>query len=222
MRRTVLTMSLLAAIPLGAQQQQSASRDVPIKSKTAGLPAGWTARLDDKERRYSADDARFEIMGSGYHVTSGPAAVYYNEMHKAQGSFALRANLTQMKAPTHAEAYGIFVGGADLLTAQQQYFYLLVRGDGKFFIAHRAGPEVHQIVPWSDHAAVRKQDESGKQSNELVIQVTADTVHMLVNSQRVRSFARSEMHGFSMDGHVGLRVNHGLDVHVGALEVRKN
>jgi hypothetical protein len=222
MRRTVLTLSLLAAIPLGAQQQQSLSKDSSIKSKSAGLPAGWTARLDDKERRYSADDARFEIMGSGYHVTSGPAAVYYSEMHKTQGSFAVRATLTQMKAPSHAEAYGIFIGGAELLTAQQQYFYFLVRGDGKYYIAHRAGSEVHSIVPWSDNAAVKKQDESGKQSNELVIQVTADSVHLLVNSQRVRSFARSELRGFNTDGHVGLRVNHGLDVHVGTFEIRKN
>jgi hypothetical protein len=222
MRRIALTLSMLAAFPLGAQQQQSASRDSSIKSKSSGLPAGWTARLDDKERRYSADDARFEIMGSGYHVTSGPAAVYYSDVHKTQGNFTVRASLTQMMAPTHAEAYGIFIGGTELLTAQQQYFYFLVRGDGKYYIAHRAGPEVHAIVAWADHAAVKKQDESGKQSNELVIQVTADAVTMLVNSQRVRSFARGELHGFSTDGQVGLRVNHGLDVHVGAFEIRKN
>ena len=67
-----------------------------------------------------------------------------------------------------------------------------------------------------------RQDESGKQSNEVAIQVTADSVHMLVNSERLRSFARSDLHGFNTDGQAGLRINHSLDVHVGTFDVRKN
>jgi hypothetical protein len=219
MRRAVFALSLWAAIPLGAQQQQSADREPAVKVKSAGLPAGWMVRLDDKDRRASADDARFAIMGSGYHVTSGPAALYYSEMYRAAGSFTVRANLTQMAAPAHPEAYGIFVGGSDLATPQQQYFYFLIRGDGKYFFAHRAGSEVHQIIPWSEHDAVRKQDESGKQSNEIAIQLTADSVHLMVNSLRVRSLAKKN---FSTDGQTGLRVNHSLDVHVGTFEIRQN
>src|SRR5688572_15364701 len=221
MRRIIVTLSLLAA-PLAAQQQQSSDRDSSIKVKSTGLPAGWTVRLDDKEKRYSADDTRFEIMGAGYHVTSGPAALYYSDKHNATGAFTAKVRLTQMTAPSHAEAYGIFIGGSNLVSAEQQYFYLLVRGDGKYFIAHRAAAEVHRIVPWSDHPAVRKQDEAGKQTNELAVQVTADSMHMQVNAQRVRSFAKSEMHGFNTDGQVGLRVNHNLDVHIGNFEIKKN
>ena len=221
MRRTALMLVLAFAGTLGAQQQQSAG-DPSIKIKSTGLPAGWTIRLDDKEQRSTTDDTRFEIMGAGYHVTSGPAALYYSEIHRPTGSFTARANLTQMKAPMHPEAYGVFIGGVDLATDRQQYFYLLVRGDWKFFIAHRAAAEVHRIVPWTEHAAVKRQDESGKQSNEVAIQVTADSVHMLVNAQRVRSFAKADLHGFNTDGQAGLRVNHSLDVHVGSFEVRKN
>jgi hypothetical protein len=222
MRRTVLMLSLLAAAPLAAQQQQSADKDPTIKVRSAGLPAGWTVRLDEKEKRYSADDTRFEIMGAGYHVTSGPAALYYSDRHRPTGAFTAKASLTQMKAPAHAEAYGIFIGGVDLVSSQQQYFYLLVRGDGKYYVAHRAGPDVHTIVPWSEHSAVRKQDETGKQTNEVAFQVTADSVHLQVNAQRVRSFARSELHGFVTDGQAGLRVNHNLDVHIGSFEVKKD
>lgn len=221
MLRAILTLSLLAAAPLAAQQQQSADKDPSIKVKSTGLPAGWTIRLDDKEKRYGVDDTRFEIMGAGYHVTSGPAALYYSDKHGATDAFMVKSSLTQMKAPTHAEAYGIFIGGSNLASAQQQYFYLLVRGDGKYFIAHRAGPDVHRIVAWSDHSAVKKQDDAGKQTNELAIEVTADSVHMQVNGQRVHSFAKSEMHGFNTDGQAGLRVNHNLDVHVGSFEVKK-
>lgn len=220
MRRIALACALAVASSLGAQQQQAA--DPTIKVKRAGLPAGWTIRLDDKEKRYTADDTRFEIMGAGYHVTSGPAALYYSEVHRPSGSFVVRASLTQMKAPAHQEAYGIFIGGADLATPQQQYLYLLVRGDGRYFVGHRAGAEVHRIVPWTEHEAVRPQDEAGTQTNELAIQVTPDSVHMLVNGARLRSFAKIEMHGFRTDGQAGLRVNHNLDVHVGSIEVRQD
>jgi hypothetical protein len=221
MRRIALIFSVALGGALGAQQQQSAN-DPTVKIKSSGLPAGWSIRLDDKEQRYTVDDTRFEIMGSGYHVTSGPAALYYSDVHRPTGSFTVRASLTQMKAPMHPEAYGVFIGGADLATDRQQYFYLLVRGDGKYMIAHRAAAEVHRIVAWTEHPAVSRQDESGKQSNEVAIQVTADSVHMLVNSQRVRSFARSGLHGFNTDGQAGLRINHSLDVHVGTFDVKKN
>jgi hypothetical protein len=221
MNRSALIVAVCVAGTLGAQQQQSAN-DPAVKIKTSGLPAGWTVRLDDKERRATPDDARFEIMGSGYHVTSGPAALYYSEIHRASGAFMVRANLTQMKAPMHPEAYGVFIAGSGLATTQQQYFYLLVRGDGKYYIAHRAGAEVHPIVAWTEHPAVNKQDASGKQANEVAIQVAADSVHMLVNAQRVRSVAKADLQGLTTDGQAGLRVNHGLDVHVGSFEIRKD
>jgi hypothetical protein len=220
MRRAVLVLWAGLAVPLGAQRQQSADREAAVGVRRTGLPAGWTIRLDDKERRSTADDTRFEIMGAGYHVTSGPAALYYRDVHRPTGSFTVRASLTQMLRPTRAEAYGIFIGGRALETPAQEYLYFLVRRDGKYFIAHRAGANVHQIVPWTDHIAVKKEEESGKQSNELAIRVTGDSVHMMVNSHRVRSFAMGDLQGFVTDGQVGLRVNHGLDIHVGTLEIR--
>ena len=220
MRRTILTFALFAA-PLAAQQQQAAEKDPSVKVKSTGLPSGWTVRLDDKERRYTPDDTRFEKMGSGYHVTSGPAALYYDAKDQVTGAFTATASFGQRKAPTHPEAYGLFIGGSDVASPQQQYFYFLVRGDGKYFVAHRAGTDVHKIVDWTESAAVKKQDENGAASNAVAMQVTADSVHLSVNGQRVQSFAKSALHGFNTDGQVGLRVNHNLDVHVGGFEIKK-
>lgn len=224
MRKTILTLTLLAAVPLAAQQQQAADKDPKdptVKVKSAGLPATWTVRLDDKEKRYSADDTRFVTMGSGYHVTSGPAALYYSSKDMPTGVYTARATFSQAKPSGH-EAYGIFIGGSNLVSPEQQYFYFLVRPvDGNFYVAHRAGAEVHKIVPWTAQPAVNKQDETGKANNELTLQVTADSVHMSVNGQRVKSFAKSELHGFNTDGQAGLRINHNLDVHVGAFEIKK-
>lgn len=221
MRKTLVTLMLLAAVPVVAQQPQSQEKDPTIKVKSAGLPTGWTVRLDDKERRYTADDTRFVAMGSGYHVTSGPAAIYYSKKDAFTGPFTLSASFRQTKAPTHPEAYGLFIGGSKLETPEQQYMYFLVRGDGKYFVAHRAGTEVHKIVDWTESAAVKKQDDAGVATNALSIQATADSVFLSVNGQRVQSFARSALHGFNTNGQAGIRVNHNLDVHVSDFAAKK-
>lgn len=220
---TFVTFALLAAVPLAAQQPQAMEKDPTTKVKGAPLPAGWTLRLDDKDQqRYTKDDTRFVAMGDGYHVTSGPAAVYYNPKDVVSGSFTVSASFRQTKAPRHPEAYGLFIGGSQIDTPEQQYFYFLVRGDGKYFVAHRAGRDVHKIVEWTESPAVAKQDGAGVATNAVALQVTADSVGLSVNGQRVRSFARSELHGFNTDGQVGLRVNHNLDVHVADFSVKKD
>ncbi|HJQ21483.1 MAG TPA: hypothetical protein VJ867_14130 [Gemmatimonadaceae bacterium] len=222
MRNTIVTLALLAAVPVAAQQPQGAQKDPTIKVKGAGVPAGWSVRLDDKDQnRFSITDTKFVAMGSGFHVTSGPAAVYYAAKDVASGPFTASATFRQTKAPMHPEAYGLVIGGTKLDTPAQQYMYFLVRGDGKYFVAHRAGPDRHVIVDWTDNAAINKQDASGVATNALSMQATADSVFLSVNGTRVKSFARADLHGFVTDGQVGLRVNHNLDVHVSNFAVKK-
>jgi hypothetical protein len=220
MQKAILTLSLVAA-PLFAQQPSAikVEKDPTMRVQSVPLPAGWTVRLDDKDMtRFTVNDTRFVSMGSGYHVTSGPAAIYYNPANQVTGAFTATARFRQTRAPMHPEAYGLFIGGRDLATPQQQYMYFLVRGDGKFYVAHRAGPDVHTVVPWTDNAAIVRQDSAGVATNTLTIQATADSVYLVVNGTRVQSFG----HPFQTDGQVGLRVNHNLDVHIDAFEVKRN
>ena len=210
MKKTLLLL-LAASAPLVAQDQQSAW----------SAPAGWTIVLDKADAK--AADTKFQTMGQGYHITSGPAAIYYKEAQTA-GSFTTSVNFGVRNGGSmgHPEGYGIFIGGADLNDpAKQQYFYFLTRGDGKYFVAHRAGAEVHKIVDWTEHAAVKKGNEQGGVSQAMSFQVTADSVHMSANGQRVKSFAKSELHGFRTDGQVGLRVNHALNLHIGGFDTVK-
>lgn len=217
MKRLALSVVLVTAPVLACAQQQD---DPSVKVQGGQVPAGWTIRLDDKETGRTVNDTRFINMGSGYHVTSGPAAIYYNPADQASGAYTASASFHQTKAPTHPEAYGLFIAGHDLQSAQQSYLYFLVRGDGKYYVAHRAGTEVHKVVPWTDNAAIVKQDANGAATNVLSIQATADSLHFLVNGTRVQSFAKGGMLG--TDGQVGLRVNHNLDVHIDGFGVKKN
>lgn len=218
MKRIVFSAAMLVAPMLACAQQKQ--DDPSVKVQGGALPAGWTVRLDDKETGASASDTRFVSMGDGYHVTSGPAAIYFNPANQATGAFTVSASFRQTKAPSHPEAYGLFLGGHDLPTPTQTYLYFLVRGDGKFYIAHRAGADVHKITPWTDNAAIVKQDAAGVATNALSVQVTADSLLFMVNGQRVQSFPKGGM--MNADGQVGLRVNHNLDVHVSAFEVKKS
>lgn len=214
LRRTLVTtaLALLAAAPLAAQDK----KDPDKKVEGGALPAGWMGRTDRANAKL--EDANFKVMGTGFHVTSGPAAIYWTEKHATKGPFKATASFTQMKAPTHPEAYGIFFMGKDLEGANQSYAYLIVRGDGKFMVNHRAGAEVHKIVPWTDNAAIHKADASGKATNVLTVDATKpDSVKLLVNGTVVHTLAGN--HFGSVDGIVGLRVNHNLDVHVGEFTV---
>lgn len=208
-----LMLLLAAASPVAAQVQQEAA------AWTA--PAGWTVQLD---KPGNAADTKFVTMGSGYHVTSGPAAIYYPATSRAQGAFTANASFGVRSGGSggHFEGYGLFIGGTDLNdAARQQYFYFLVRGDGKYFVAHRAGPDVHKIVDWTENAAVNKQSAGGAVSQVLSFQVTADSVHLSANGKRVHAFAKSQLHGFNTDGQAGLRVNHNLNLHISAFEVKQ-
>jgi len=211
LRRSLTTLSLvaLAAAPLAAQGAGDPTKKV---EGSTPLPAGWSGRTDHPTDKLT--DAKFVKMGSGFHVTSGPAAIYWSASQSVKGPFTASTTITQTKAPTHPEAYGIIFGGKGLDGADQSYFYFLVRGDGKYIVNHRAGAEVHKLVPWTDNAAVKKQDAAGKSTNTLTVDASKpDSVRLLVNGTQVTALKAAA------DGVVGLRVNHNLDVHVGDFTV---
>ncbi|MFN2563463.1 MAG: hypothetical protein ABR499_00455 [Gemmatimonadaceae bacterium] len=223
MRTTILTLALFTAASSacnaqsGQQQQQRPAQqgenDPTRRAAGGSMPAGWQVRLDDKDAtRYTANDVRFVPMGGGFHITSGPAAIYPGA-DLPNGEFVLEATFNQTQAPRHPEAYGLFFGGQNLDDSdKQEYVYFLVRGNGQFLINHRAGRDVHKIFDWTANAAIRKQNESGQASNQLTVRVGADSVRFLANGQQVAAISRQVIS--RPGGKAGLRVNHNLDLHV--------
>jgi hypothetical protein len=215
MKTLLLSVAALvaAALPLAAQQHQ------PDHDKTiAGggtLPAGWKGRLDGGGA--SMAGVKMTPMGGGVHIMSGPAGIYYRPADKPTGEFAASATFTQMERAEHPEAYGIFIGGANLDGASQKYTYFLVRQDGKFLIKRRAGNDTPTVVDWTDSTAIRKPDSSGKMSNTLTVEVGREKVRFLVNGTEVTSTDTSKV---DAAGIAGLRVNHNLNVHVEGFSVR--
>jgi hypothetical protein len=127
---------------------------------------------------------------------------------------------TQMKAPTHPEAYGLFAGGQDLAGAKPSYVYFVVRGDGKYLVKHRAdATEVHTLVDWTASPALKAAGADGKATNALQIRVAADSVRFVANGTTVGAVPRASLGALA--GTAGLRVNHNLDVHVDGFAVAK-
>jgi hypothetical protein len=220
-RSRILMLALLAASSAcnaqSSQQQQRPAQqagdaDPTQRAQGGAIPAGWQIRLDDKDAtRYTTNDIRFVPMGGGFHITSGPAAIYPGA--DLPNEFVLEATFNQTQAPQHPEAYGLFFSGKELEDSdRQEYVYFLVRGNGQFLINHRAGRDVHKIFDWKDNAAIRKQDESGKATNQLTVRAGADSVRFMANGQQVAAISRQVI--TNPGGKAGLRVNHNLDVHV--------
>jgi hypothetical protein len=221
---TVLTLSACAQQPPPPQQPPAQpgaviDPDPTIPVAAGAVPQGWSIRLDDKDQgRFTVNDTRFVSMGDGFHVTSGPAAIYYPNQPLPNQPFSIEASFTRTRAPQHAEAYGLFFGGQNLEDSQRQdYMYFIVRGDGQYNISHRGGTEVHRIVAWTPHPAVRRAAADGSVTDALRINVGADSVRFLANGQQVASFSRTQV--AQVGGHAGLRVNRNLDVHIGGFRV---
>ena len=212
MKKLILAAAVaaIAAAPMVAQQPD------PDRKVAGGgtLPSGWKGRADGNA---SLSGVKMMPMGGGVHFMTGPAGIYYKPADKASGAYEARATFTQMEPAAHPEAYGLIIGGADLEGAAQKYTYFLIRQDGKYLIKRRAGDQTPTIADWTDNAAIKKADSSGKMSNTLAINVGGDKVRFLVNGTEVTTADTAKV---DAAGIAGLRINHNLNVHVEGFTVK--
>ena len=206
----------LSIVTAQSMQQMQHPNDDPDKMMGGGtLPAGWSARLDSGSTK--PDGVQIAPMGTGIHFKSGPAGIYYKSTDTKSGAYTVTASFRQEEPSAHPEAYGLFIGGSDLAGPNQKYTYFLIRQDGKYLVKKRAGADTPTVVNWTDNAAVKKADASGKMTNTLAIKVAADKVSFLVNGTEVGSQPTA---GLDANGIAGLRVNHNLNLHVDAFSVK--
>jgi hypothetical protein len=217
MRSSLTAVALLASLALPAAAQEH-TQDPDHAAKGGGaVPAGWTVRSDKGD----ASAARVETMGTGLHVTTGPAIILYQADRAGSGPFHTLATFTQTKPSKHPEGYGLFVGGKSLDGAGRQYLYFLVRQDGSYLIKRRNGEETSDVSKgWVKSAAVKQPDAKGSATNLLEVDNKRDPGRLafLVNGKEVYA---TDAKGMALDGIVGLRVNHNLDVHIEGFDVHR-
>ncbi|WP_419167105.1 hypothetical protein [Candidatus Palauibacter sp.] len=179
-------------------------------------PEGWLARAD-----HGGDgmDAVRE-MPPGWHITTGPAGIFYHPGTTASGDFRVESTVFLFDPEGRNEGFGVFFGGTDLEGDGQAYTYLLLRQDGSVIVKRRDGGETSTLLPWTKHDAVvtwaARGDGAATAKNVLYVEAAGDDLIFGVNDQEVFRMGRDGQH---VDGVVGLRVNHGLNLHISALEV---
>ena len=214
MRLTLTAALMLLAAPLAAQ----ADPDRAVAGGGGTLPAGWEMRVDGKG---DAKNVKVATMGQGLHVTLGPAIILYRASTRGTGPFHTLATFTQTKPSKHPEGYGLFFGGKDLESDGESYTYFLVRQDGSYLIKRRDGAKTSDVSKgWTPHPAVKKPDAKGSATNLLEVdnKVDPSKVTFKVNGEDVYT---ADAQGIDVDGIVGLRVNHNLDVHVDGFDVHR-
>jgi hypothetical protein len=199
--------------------------------------AGWTAKIDATEeaKGMKMTDQKFEKMGDGFHITTGPATTYWNPANKATGNYTVKATFNEakyMNLNDHPHPYGIMIGGNDLGSADASYLYCAAYGNGTFIVRGFAPGTPRGTFQMGGRAAAPNdainkaagKDQPVKQ--EIAIQVSADKVDCIINGKSVASFPKSEVVGAgklkSTDGVYGIRSAHNTEVHVSGFTMTKN
>lgn len=224
---------LLAAAPLAAQTP--APKDGPT-------PTGWKY-VEDRSTNTSDPDGpgsiKITTAGSGYHVVTPTAAVFWNPANTATGNYTLKARVTINERSGHVNFYGLVFGGKDLGTPTLSYNYFLVAQDnpapargnaqplGTFLIKTMTGttavpafqlPGAGGRSGTVPHAIVKVPDAAGKAVNDLEVRVQTDKIDFVINGTVVHSAPRA---GINTDGVWGIRSNHLLNINVDGLSVTK-
>lgn len=200
---------------LAAAQQSVAEK----KAEHQTRPQGWEVLTD----QVSADTAEvyFATMEPGFHIETGPAAIFYHPDSTATAPFRVEATTHLFDPGDRNEAYGIFVGGEDLTGSYQRYAYFLVRRSGEYLVKQRvSSTSTETLVDWTSHPSVVGWDdrEEGSRSatNALAVEAGADELVFYVNGEEVERVPRGDL---PVNGVAGVRVNHALDVHFSQFEI---
>lgn len=217
-------LALLAGAPAAAQEHDHPPADHAEHGDLAtheSMPDGWLMRLDRPGA--GADVADFQTMPPGWHVKTGRAGagIFWMPEMSATGPYTAKGTFHLFSPASHAEAFGLFVGGRDLDSEGQEYLYFLVRQTGEYLIKRRAGAETSDLVGWTAHDAIpiAPPGEEGPTRYDLAVQVGAEDVEFRVNGSTVHTLPRGEV---TSDGTAGLRINHMLDIHVEELAIDRS
>ena len=199
---TIAVSGVVATSPAAAQDDEG----LPF-------PEGWEVRFDREGA--SMDDLYLVTMPPGLHVTTGPAMIAYHPDSVATGDFRIESDTFLFDPEGRREAFGFFVGGTDLQGPGQRYTYFLLREGGEFLVKTRSGTETNEVQGWTAHPAIvsfaTKPEDAGTARNVLALEASGDDLRFFVNGEQVWSGARQ---GLATAGTFGIRVNHGLNLHV--------
>ena len=194
---------------------QPAAADTDHGVSGAGLPAGYVAQFDHANAKASAVSYSEKEPGR-WEVKTGPAHILYSQKDTAANKYSVSATFQQLEAPSHPEAFGVFVGGSNLDAPTVKYTYFIVRGDGKYMVKVRDGANTRTITDWTAHPSIPVQDAGGKGLYGIRIDVSGKTANVSVNGAPVTTITGKDI---PLNGITGVRINHNLHLIVTPVSV---
>src|SRR5579864_8352835 len=181
---------------------------------------GWTGKIDAGSVRQGRmiNDAKFVQEGSALHVTTGPAATYWNPANTASGDYTVKATFLESKFMTlnsHPHSYGIFIGGNSMGTDQMSLVYCVAYGDGTALI-RGFGPAVFTLFGTSPSRGVHKAAGVGQPgTQEISWSVKGGRAECSINGPVVAGYSKAQLVSAgklqSTDGVYGIRFTHNVE-----------
>jgi len=233
MRRVYCSILPVAAVVVvacsGKAQQSETSRQVANGGVSV---SGWTGQIDPGEARRGQVLANGKLTqeGKDLHVTTGPAAAYWNPANTAKGDYTVKATFTEpkyMNLNDHPHPYGIFIGGNDMGTPNQSYLYCAAYGNVNFIVrGFGPGPFALNGGHGEANAAVHKAAAAGSPvTQDIAVTVKGDDVSCAINGTTVATYKKADLVAAgklkSTDGVYGVRFSHNTEGTVSGLTVTK-
>lgn len=221
-----LTSSILLSlviIPM-AFAQGMPDPNIP-QGENFNVPEGWEVRLDKPmenliiSSKPDSGDIYFVNMTPGWHLTTGPRAIFWHPENNAIGDYTLTTSMYTFDTKGRdREGFGLFFGGSNLHEDNQEYIYFLIRNTGHFLIKKRKGSETENITDWipSEHILRFTTESESSEFNTLSVNVSANSVDFYINDELVIS---KEAAVLQTEGLFGLRVNHAVNLHISDLSM---
>ena len=203
----------------GVSGAQSIPDPLVPQGENLKVPDGWEFRLDKPDASITLGDSEdadlyFVNMTPGWHITTGPRAIFYHPEAMMEGDFSFHSDIHLFNPNgRNREGFGVFFGGNNLQADEQSYIYFLIRNTGDFLVKSRKGDDLSVIIDWtpSDALVLYDNEEESSVLNRLAVEVAGNSMKFYINGEQV---GVAEKNMLAANGIVGLRVNHSVNLHV--------
>src|SRR2546423_9753129 len=136
-----VTLTILG-LPARAVTQEERVR--PVAAGGISAP-GWQGAVDARAagQGQTIKDTKLANEGDALHVTTGPAANYWNPANTARGDYTVKATFAEpkyMNLNDHPHPYGVFIGGDDPGTDPHRLLFFAAYGNGALLLRGVAPP----------------------------------------------------------------------------------
>jgi hypothetical protein len=191
---------------------------------------GWTGKIDAASARQGRvlNDAKLVQDANAVHVTTGPAATFWNPANTASGDYTVKATFLEpkfMELNSHPHSYGIFIGGKDMGTDQMSLVYCVAYGHGQFLV-RGFGPAVFTLHPEGPDPAVHKAAAVGQPvTQDIMWTVKGGRAECSINGKVVAGYDKAQIVApgklASTDGVYGLRFTHNVEAVITGFSMTK-